>query len=304
MTSTEPAAGPSTATDTPRGTIARRTPSRRTTTRRRDVVPVRHWGRGIATAFVVLLLALVAQAIATNPHIQWSVVGDYLLDAAVLEGLWLTLKMTLLGMVLGLVLAVLVGVMRTARSRVVSMSAWAWIFVFRGVPLVVLLVFLGNLGLFVTDLSLRVPFTDVELWSRPVKEVVTPFTASVLALGLAGSGYMAEVVRSGLISVGSGQREAAKALGLDEARTLRLVVLPQALRVIVPPLGNEMVGMLKASAIVSVIAGGDLMTTVLGISGVTFRTIEMLLVATIWYLLVIAVLSAAQFVLERKVAER
>ncbi|NPC98724.1 amino acid ABC transporter permease [Nocardioides sp. zg-DK7169] len=298
MTSTEHAA---TAT-APAGPSPRRTPRR--PARRRDVVPVRHWGRGIATAVVVLLVVLTGRALVTNPHIEWSVVGDYLLDAAVLEGLWLTLKMTALGMVIGLVLAVLVGVMRTARSRVVAAVAWAWIFVFRGVPLVVLLVLLGNLGLFVTDLSLTVPFTDVELWSRPVKEVVTPFVASVLALALAGSGYMAEVVRSGLISVGTGQREAAKALGLDEARTLRLVVLPQALRVIVPPLGNELVGMLKASAIVSVIAGGDLMTTVLGISGVTFRTIEMLLVASIWYLLVIAVLSAGQFLLERKVAER
>jgi polar amino acid transport system permease protein len=176
--------------------------------------------------------------------------------------------------------------------------------VFRGVPLIVLLIFVGNLGLFFQEFTLRVPFTSTVLWSAQVNEVVTPFVASIVALALAGSGYMAEIVRAGLLSVGRGQHEAAKALGLTQSRTLRFIVLPQALRVIIPPLGNEFIGMLKASAIVSVIAGGDLMTAILGISGVTFRTIEMLIVGTIWYLAVIAVLSVGQYFLERKAAER
>lgn len=268
------------------------------------VVPVRHWGRALGSVVVLALVASALIGLVRNPNIEWSVVGDYLFDANVLDGLLLTLAMTAIGMVVGLVLAVAIGVMRTSSSRVVSGFAATWVFVFRGVPLVVLLIFLGNLGLFFDELRLGVPFTDLTLVSAPVADVVTPFVASFLALALAGSGYMAEVVRSGLLSVGAGQHEAAKALGVTPSQSLRFVVLPQALRVIIPPLGNELIGMLKASAIVSVIAGGDLMTAVLGISGVTFRTIEMLMVGTIWYLLVIGVLSVAQFFLERKAAAK
>jgi polar amino acid transport system permease protein len=178
------------------------------------------------------------------------------------------------------------------------------VFFFRGVPLIVLLIVVGNLGLFFKNITLGIPFTGVVFWSAPVGQVVTPFVASVIGLSLAGSGYMAEIVRSGLLAVGRGQHETAKALGLNRAQTLRHIVLPQALRVIIPPLGNESIGMLKASAIVSVIAGGDLLTVVEGISGINFRTIEMLIVATIWYLLVISVYSVAQFFLERRAAER
>lgn len=268
------------------------------------VVPVRHWGRAIGSTVVLAVVAMAAWGFVTNPHIQWGEVGKYLLDANVLDGLAQTLWMTVLGMVLGLALAVVVGIMRTSQSRVLAGFAAAWVFVFRGVPLVVLLILIGNLALFLPELRLGVPFTDLTLVSTQTNAVMTPFIASVVALALAGSGYMAEVVRSGLLSVGVGQHEAAKALGVSPFATLRHVVLPQAMRVIIPPLGNELIGMLKASAIVSVIAGGDLMTTVLGISGVTFRTIEMLIVATVWYLLVIAVLSVGQHFLERKAAAK
>ncbi|WP_432488807.1 amino acid ABC transporter permease [Kineococcus sp. SYSU DK018] len=269
-----------------------------------DVVPVRHWGRGIGATIVVLLLVLAVAELATNPNFEWSVVGQYLIDANVLKGLLLTLEMTVIGMVLSLVLALLIGVMRTSASRIIAGFAAAWVFVFRGVPLIVLLIILGNLGLFVQQFRIGVPFTDITWWSVAAKDVITPFWASVLGLALAGSGYMAEIVRAGLLSIGRGQHEAAKALGLNAAGTLRHIVLPQALRVIIPPLGNEFIGMLKASAIVSVIAGGDLLTVVLGISGLNFRTIEMLIVATTWYLLVIAIFSIVQVFLERRTAER
>lgn len=271
---------------------------------RMDVVPVRHWGRGIGAGVVLVLVGLAVAELATNPNFAWSVVGRYLFDVNVLRGLLLTLEMTVIGMVVSVALALVIGVMRISPSRVIAGFAAAWVFVLRGVPLIVLLIFLGNLGLFFTDFRLGVPFTDITWWSVPAKEVVTPFWASVAGLALAGSGYMAEVVRAGLLSIGRGQHEAAKALGLDVSGTLRFIVLPQALRVIIPPLGNEFIGMLKASAIVSVIAGGDLLTVVLGLSGLNFRTIEMLIVATIWYLLVIAVFSVVQVILERRTAER
>jgi polar amino acid transport system permease protein len=221
---------------------------------KRDVVPVRHWGRMAGAAVVVLLVLGAAYSFATNPNFEWTVVGEYLFSKAVLKGLLLTLEMTAIGMVIALALAVVIGVMRMSPSRVIAAVAAAWVFFFRGVPLIVLLILVGNLGLFFRT-----------------------------------------------ITIGN---ETAKALGLNRAQTLRHIVLPQALRVIIPPLGNESIGMLKASAIVSVIAGGDLLTVVEGISGINFRTIEMLIVATIWYLLVISIYSVAQFFMERRAAER
>ncbi|MBD3751702.1 MAG: amino acid ABC transporter permease [Micrococcales bacterium] len=269
-----------------------------------NVVPVRHYGRGIGATIVVLLLLGLIYSFATNPSFNWAVVAEYLLNPNVLRGLGVTLVMTVIGMVLALVLAVVIGVMYMAESRVMRWFAAGWVFVFRGIPLIVLLIFLGNLGLFFKRIVIPNPFLGGNFVDVATADVVSPFVASVLGLALAGSGYMAEIVRSGLLAVGRGQREAAKALGMRSGMTLQFIVLPQALRIIVPPLGNEFIGMLKASAIVSVIAGGDLLTVVLGLSGINFRTIEMLIVATIWYLLVIAVFSVAQFFLERKVAER
>jgi polar amino acid transport system permease protein len=288
MTESVPQASPAVATRAPR----------------LNVVPVRHYGRGLGAAVVVLVLIGLAYSFATNPNFDWSVVTQYLFNANVLRGLGVTLGMSVLAMVIALVLAVIIGVMYLAESRILRWFAAGWVFVFRGIPLIVLLILLGNLGLFVRTIVIVNPVNGATVFSVETGDLVTPFVASVIGLALAGSGYMAEIVRGGLLAIGRGQREASKALGMGSGMTLRFIVLPQALRIILPPLGNEFIGMLKASAIVSVIAGGDLLTVVLGLSGLNFRTIEMLMVATIWYLLVIAVFSVGQFFLERKVAER
>ena len=271
---------------------------------RADVVPLRHWGRGVFAVVVAITVVVIVNSLATNPNIEWSIVGDYLFDPNILRGLRKTLEMTVLGTIFATALAVVIAVMRLSPSKIISGTAAAYAFFFRGIPLIVLLILIGNLGLFFKNFTVASPFTDITFWARPVRDVMTPFRASVLGLSLAGSGYMSEIVRGGLLAVGRGQHEAAKAIGLTSGKTLRYIVLPQALRVIVPPLGNELIAMLKASAIVSVIAGGDLLTVALGISGRNFRTIEMLIVATIWYLLVIVVLSIGQYFVERKVAER
>jgi len=278
--------------------------NRRQSPPKMDVVAVRHWGRGVGAAIVIALVVLFVAEMATNPNFEWSIVGEYLVNVNVLRGLLLTLEMTVIGMVLSVALALIIGVMRVSPSRVIAWFAAGWVFVFRGVPLIVLLILLGNLGLFVSEFRIGIPLTDITWWSVRAQDVITPFWASVVGLALAGSGYMAEIVRAGLLSIGRGQHEAAKALGLNASGTLRFIVLPQAMRVIIPPLGNEFIGMLKASAIVSVIAGGDLLTVVMGLSGLNFRTIEMLIVATIWYLLVIAIFSVVQFFLEKRTAER
>ncbi len=268
------------------------------------VVPVRHYGRGVLAVVVAAIVALVLYGFATNPNIEWSVVGDYLFSDDILKGLLTTLEMTVLGMVFSVIGAVIVALMRMSESRIISSVAAGYIFVFRGIPLILLLIFIGNLGLFIKSITIGIPFTDLNLIDKPSSEVLTPFVASVLGLSLAGSGYMAEIVRGGLLAIGRGQHEAAKALGLNSLQTTRHIILPQALRVIVPPMGNELISMLKATAIVSVIAGGDLLTVAQGISGANYRTIEMLIVAAIWYFTVIAVLSVGQYFLERRIRER
>jgi len=269
-----------------------------------EIVPVRHWGRITLAVLVVLVLVVVVQAFATNPHIDWSVVGEYMFSPAILYGLWGTLQLTFWSMIFAVTLAVVVAVMRTSESKIISGVAAGYVYIFRGIPLIVLLIFVGNLGLFFKEFALGIPFTDIVFFSIPSKEIMTPFVASIIGLSLAGSGYMAEIVRAGLLSVGKGQREAAKALGATPGLTLQHIIMPQALKVLIPPMGNELIGMLKATAIVSVIAGGDLLTIALGISGITYRTIELLIVATLWYLIVISVLSIVQFFIERRTAER
>lgn len=272
--------------------------------RRGDVVPVRHYGRGVLATVVAALVLGTLYSFATNPNFDWSVIAQFMLSPSILAGLWTTLQITILSMVIAVVLAILIAVMRMSPSWIVSGVAAGYVFIFRGVPLIVLLIFIGNLGLFAKNLTIGIPGTEVVFFSSPMGQVVTPFVASVIGLSLAGSGYMAEIVRGGLLAIGQGQHQAAKALGLNSGSTVRYIILPQALRVIVPPLGNEFINMLKASAIVAVIAGGDLLTVAQGISGVNYRTIEMLIVATIWYLLVIIIFSIGQFYIERKTAER
>lgn len=269
-----------------------------------EIVPVRHWGRITLVVVVVLALIAVVQGFATNPNISWPVIGQYIFSPAIFHGLWGTLQLTFYSMIFATLLAVVIAVMRTSESRIISGFAAGYVYIFRGIPLIVLLIFVGNLGLFFKEFTLGIPFTGIEFFSIPSKEIMTPFLAAIVGLSLAGSGYMAEIVRAGLLSVNRGQREAAKALGCSPGLTLRAIVLPQALKVLIPPMGNELISMLKATAIVSVIAGGDLLTIALGISGLNYRTIELLIVATIWYLLVISVLSAVQFFVERRWAER
>jgi polar amino acid transport system permease protein len=268
------------------------------------VVPVRHYGRGVLAVVVGAILALVVYGFASNPNIEWSVVGDFLFNGDVLHGLLVTLELTALGMVLSVLLAVVLALMRMSESRIISGTAAGYIFVFRGVPLILLLIFVGNLGLFIKHITIGIPFTGLNIVDKPSSEVLTPFVASLIGLTLAGCAYMAEIVRGGLLASGRGQHDAAKALGLNALQTTRHIVLPQALRVIVPPMGNELISMLNATAIVSVIAGGDLLTVAQSISGSNYRTIEMLLVAAIWYFVVIAVLTVGQHALEKRIAER
>jgi polar amino acid transport system permease protein len=269
-----------------------------------DVVPLRHYGRTTLAVAITGSLAFVGYTLARNPYIHWEVVGQFLADGSVLRGLVVTLELSGITTVLGIVMAVAVAEMRLSESRIMSGLAWLYVFLFRSIPLIVVLIFVGNMGLFVKHISIPLPFTGVYLYSGATQAVFTPFVASWVAMTITASAYMSEIVRGGLLAVNEGQVQAAKALGLNNAKTLRHVVGPQALRVIVPPMGNEIISVLKASALVSVIAGGDLLTATEVLAGATYRTIELMMVATFWYLVVIAAWSLVQHFIEARVVAR
>jgi len=271
----------------------------------KDVVKVKHYGRTAFAIFLILIVVAIAYyGFAKNPNIDWHVVWEFLFASSILEGLKTTVEITLIAMIFSVIGALIVALMRMSESLIIRLVAAGYIFIFRGIPIILLLIFVGNLGLFVRHVTLGIPFTHVIWYQRPAATLLTPFVASIIGLTLAGSAYMSEVVRAGLLSVGRGQHEAAKSLGLTSLQTTRFVVLPSALRVIIPPMGNELISMIKASAIVSVIGGGDLLTISQRISGANYRTIEMLIVAAFWYFTLIAVLSVGQHFLERRTAER
>lgn len=264
-----------------------------------DAVPHRHYGQWAIAAVALALVGVLFASIYRNPNIDHATIATYFTSKAVLEGLWTTLKLTALAGLLGWVLGVIAALMRSSSNLVLSSLAWVYIWFFRGVPLLVQILFWGNFALFFRYFELGVPFTDLDLARVETTVLLTPFVAGVLGLGLHESGYMAEIVRGGILGVGHEQTAAAKALGMTRMQTMRRVVLPQALRSIIPPTGNQFINLLKASALVSVIAGGDLLTRSQNIAAVTLRTMELLAVATFWYIVIISLASVGQFFLER-----
>ena len=268
------------------------------------VIPVKRWGRVATSVIVALLILQMTYSLAINPFIDWGIVADFIFSPAILRGLWSTMEISMISVVLSLVISVIIAVMRMSESRILQAVAFGYVFFFRGIPLIVLLIFVGNIGLFIRTITIGIPFTDIVFYSVPSNEVFTPFVASIIGLSLVASAYMSEIVRGGLLSIDRGQTQAAKALGKSSGQSLRYILLPQAMRVIVPPLGNEFITTIKMSALVSVIAGGDLLTVAQSISGVNYRTIELLIVATIWYLVVVAISSVIQRHVEDAIAER
>ncbi|CAA0113684.1 Uncharacterised protein [Starkeya nomas] len=263
------------------------------------IVPARYPGRWIAATIIFVLFASFAYSVATNPGYQWDVVWQYLTYRTVLAGLGWTLALTAASMFIGIVLGIVAALMRQSSNPILSVVAAGYIWLFRGAPLMVQLIFWYNLAALYPTIDIGLPFLP-PLVSLSTNEVITPLVAALLGLGLNEGAYMAEIVRSGLLSVDAGQREAAQSLGMSPAHTLRRIILPQALRVIVPPTGNEVIGMLKATSLVSILAFSDLLYSVQGIYGRTFQTIPLLIVATIWYLVAATLLSLVQQYLERR----
>jgi polar amino acid transport system permease protein len=266
-----------------------------------QAVPVRHPGRWLAGAVILVLAAMLAHSLVTNENFHWDVVGKYLTTASILNGLKNTLILTALSMAIGVAGGILLAVMRLSANPLLSWAAAAYIWLFRGTPVITQLLFWFYLAALYPRLGLGVPFGPTFV-SVDTNSLIAPFTAALLGLGLNEAAYMAEIVRGGILSVDHGQTEAAEALGMTRARILRRIVLPQAMRVIIPPTGNETISMLKTTSLVVVIAYFELMTAVQQIYSRNFQTIPLLIVAAIWYLLLTSVLTLVQTRIERRFA--
>ncbi|MFD7735416.1 amino acid ABC transporter permease, partial [Kitasatospora phosalacinea] len=261
-------------------------------------VPVRHPGRWVSVAVVAVLGAMLLHVLFTNPALDWDFVGATLRDPTVVHGIWVTLELTALSMLMGVVGGVLLAVMRLSKNPVLSGAAWFYIWIFRGTPVLVQLVLWNNIGFLWKQISLGIPFGP-SFWSQESNTLVPVFTAALLGLGLNEAAYMAEIVRAGIQSVDEGQSEAAHALGMSRATVLRRIVLPQAMRVIIPPTGNETISMLKTTSLVQVISLVELFTAGHDISTRTYKPIAAMIAISIYYLLLTSILTVGQYYLER-----
>ncbi|MFC9504428.1 amino acid ABC transporter permease [Streptomyces sp. NPDC057002] len=265
------------------------------------IVPRRRVGRLLSAAVALLLFAMVVNSVVRNRAFQWDVVGLYFTSGAVLDGLLLTLWLTGVVMVLGFLLGIPLAVMRLSDNPVLATLSWGFVWVFRSTPLLVQLLFWFNIGALYPTLGLGVPFGPQFVTVQTVN-LLGPALTAVIGLTLHEAAYAAEVVRGGILSVDTGQTEAAQALGIGRARTLRRIVVPQAMRSIVPTAGNMLIGTLKGTSIVSVLAVHDLLYSAQLVYNQTYQVIPLLMVATLWYIAVTTVLSVGQFYVERHYA--
>ena len=261
-------------------------------------VPVRHPGRWVAAAVVLVLIMMFVHSLVTNPRFEWGVIGSYFLSRRVLDGLEITILLTVVCMAIGIVLGVILAVMRLSANPLISGASWVYIWFFRGTPVLVQLLFWYNMAALYPRFSLGVPFGPSFVHGN-ANSLITALTAAILGLGLNEGAYMAEIVRAGILSVEHGQVEAAQALGMTRALTMRRIILPQAMRVIIPPTGNETISMLKTSSLASVITVTELLYAVQLIYSVNFQTIPLLIVASLWYLIATSVLTVGQYYIER-----
>jgi polar amino acid transport system permease protein len=275
-------------------------------------VPVRHPGRWLAIAVIAVLAAMFVHLLLTNDAFHWSFMFQNMFTPPVLRGLQGTLLMTVLAMVLGILLGVVVAVARLSPNPVLRGVSWAYTWFFRAVPRLVLLAILGNLNILWPRLDVGIPFdtyigkvfgvTDLHMriFGVETRSLLTGFMAGLIGLALSEAAYMAEIVRAGMQSIDFGQQEAATALGMSRGMALRRVVLPQAMRVIIPPTGNETIAMLKdTSLLIYVPVTTELFFQLSAIGSRTFQVFPMYVAASLWYLAIVSVLLVGQHYLER-----
>jgi polar amino acid transport system permease protein len=261
-------------------------------------VPVRRPGRWVAAAIVVVIAAALIRSVVTRAGFEWDVVGEYLFDSRILDGLVVTIELTVIAMAIGIVLGVVLAVMRLSPNPLLSRASWLYIFFFRGTPVLVQLLFWYNIAALYPKIALGIPFGPAFI-HPDANTLITAFRAAILGLGLNEGAYMAEIVRAGIISVDDGQTDAAQSLGMTRVQTLRRIVLPQAMRVIIPPTGNETISMLKTTSLASVITVTELLYAGQLIYSANFKVIPLLIAVSIWYLVCTSVLYVGQHYLER-----
>ncbi|MFF4716132.1 amino acid ABC transporter permease [Streptomyces eurythermus] len=255
-------------------------------------IPVRHYGRYVTAVIAIAVLFAIVYAFAQG-KINWHAVPDYFFDDRIMTGVGKTLLLTVLSMLIGIVGGVVLAVMRLSKNPVTSSIAWFYIWFFRGTPVLVQLFLWFNLGLVFEYINLMPIYKDY--WSS----FMTPLLTALLGLGLNEAAYMAEICRAGLLAVDEGQTEAAHALGMSHGKTLRRVVIPQAMRVIVPPTGNEVINMLKTTSLVAAVQFSELFRYAQDIGQNSGAPVEMYFLAAAWYLIMTSVLSVGQYYLER-----
>lgn len=256
-------------------------------------------GQWLATIVVGLLAAAVLWNFATNPTVEWPVIAGYLFFPAILNGLWITISLTVGAMVIGVVLGVVLAAGRMSSNKLLSGVGNAYVWFFRGTPTLVQLIFWYNIAIFVPRIEFGLPGM-APFFSESTNDLISPIMAALLGLGLNEAAYMGEVVRGGLLTVPRGQVEAAQSVGLSSRKTFLQIVLPQAMRGIVPPTGNQTIIMLKGTSLVSVMAVTDLFYTAQGIYVTNGKVIPLLIVASIWYLICTSVLYFFQGRLEQR----
>src|SRR3954447_11405802 len=275
-------------------------------------VPLRHPGRWLAVAVIAVLVAMFVHMLATNDRFQWSFMVHNMFRAPILRGVQTTLILTVVSMTIGIALGVVIAVMRLSDNPVLSWSAWLYTWFFRAVPRLVLLTVFGNLGFLYPRLRLGLPFSGQigdllgvqvhgTIWGVDANDFFAGFRAALLGLALSEAAYMAEIVRAGILAVDTGQLEAAQSLGMGRTLAMRRVVLPQAMRVIIPPTGNETIAMLKdTSLVLAVPVSNELFFQLEAVGTRTFQIFPMLVAACLWYLALSSVLMVGQHFLERR----
>lgn len=265
-----------------------------------EALPVRKAGPVVAGVIVVALAAALLWGVATNPRFEWNIVWKYLFNENVLSGIGYTLLLTVIAMVVALVLAVILAIMRQSSNIVLRAVSWFFIWFFRGTPVYTQLVFWGLFAVLIPRISLGIPFTDITFWSIDSADVITAFNAAWIGLSLNEAAYLSEIVRAGLDAVDKGQSEAAQALGMPRSLILRRVVLPQAMRIIIPPTGNEAISMLKTTSLVLAVPFTlELQFATDAIANRIYKPIPLLIVACFWYLLITSILMVIQARLEQ-----
>lgn len=265
-----------------------------------DAVPLRHPWRWVAAGVIAVLVGLFIYGAATNPAYGWSTYAQYLFNERILLGVWNTLQLTVYAMAIGVVLGIVLSVMRLSPNPVFQAVAWVFLWIFRGTPVYVQLVFWGLLPTIYQNIQLGVPFGP-SFFHLNLQSLSIPFLLAVIGLGLNEAAYMAEIIRAGITSVPEGQTEASTALGMSWGMTMRRTVLPQAMRVIIPPTGNELISMLKTTSLVTAVPYSYDLYSIASreIAARIFEPVPMLLVAATWYLIVTSILMVGQYYLEK-----